>query len=307
MLAVIGGTGVYQLEGISVVKEHHVDTPFGQPSSPIIEGKVDVVANQVDIVANIVANNATANSEGRSRTVFFLARHGQQHQLMPAEVNYCANIWALKSLGVTQVIGLSAVGSLREEIAPGDLSVPAQYFDFVKGHRDKSFFGNGLVAHVSTAEPTCPELTKAIAHAASDLNITLHTDKTYGCVDGPRLGTRAESFFLRDAAGCDLVGMTNVPEVFLAREAQLCYATIAIATDYDCWMDDPAHHVTVEQVISRYGASLAKAKELLSVLLTKDADIPESKVCREALAMAVLTPDTAMSIDHKNLLEVLKA
>lgn len=286
MLAVIGGTGVYQLEGLSVVTEHQVETPFGNPSSPIVEGSIDTPKGK--------------------RTVFFLARHGQQHQLMPSEVNYRANIWALKSLGVTQVIGLSAVGSLREEIAPGDLSIPSQYFDFVKGHREKSFFGNGLVAHVSTAEPTCPELTKAISAVANEQGITLHAGKTYGCVDGPRLGTRAESFFLRGAAQCDLVGMTNVPEAFLAREAQLCYATIAIATDYDCWMDDPAHHVTVEQVISRYGASLAKAKDVLLGLLMSGEDIPESDICRQALVMAVLTPEAAMTEEHKGLLAVLR-
>lgn len=287
MLAVIGGTGVYQLEGLTVIAEHDFETPFGSPSSPIIEGKVQTPSTE--------------------RTVFFLARHGVNHQLLPHEVNYRANIWTLKSLGVTQVVGLSAVGSLREEIAPGDLSIPDQYFDFVKGHREKTFFGDGLAAHVSTAEPTCPELTKAITETAASIGINVHNQKTYACVDGPRLGSRAESFFLRDAAQCDLVGMTNVPEVFLAREAQLCYATIAIATDYDCWMDDPAHHVTVEQVISRYGASLAKAKEVLLALLTRDEDIAESDICRSALAMAVLTPESAMNDAHKALLAVLKA
>lgn len=282
MLAIIGGTGVYQLEGLEIQQEHQITTPYGAPSSPVTEGVI------------------------QGRKLFFLARHGVNHQLLPSEVNYRANIWALKSLGVTQIIGLSAVGSLREEICPGDLSIPSQYFDFVKGSREKSFFGEGLVAHVSTAEPTCPELAKAIVAAGSSENISVHTDKTYGCVDGPRLGTRAESFFLRDAAGCDLVGMTNVPEVFLAREAQICYCTIAIATDYDCWMDDPQHHVTVEQVISRYGASLAKAKQLLNALLKNTVDIPETAEIRSALSMAVLTPETALTAPQQALLNLLR-
>lgn len=282
MLAVMGGTGVYQLDGLEVACSHEINTPFGTPSSPIIEGKIG------------------------DRTVFFLARHGQQHQLLPHEVNYRANIWALKLLGVTQLIGLSAVGSLREEIKPGDLSIPAQYFDFVKGAREKTFFGNGLAAHVSTAEPTCPELSKSIVAAAGSLGIQVHQHKAYGCVDGPRLGTRAESFFLRDAAGCDLVGMTNVPEVFLAREAQICYCTLAIATDYDCWMDDPQYHVSVEQVISRYGQSLEKAKQVLRALLVSDAAIPESPLCRQSLAMAVLTPESALSDKHQELLSILR-
>ncbi len=282
MLAIIGGTGIYQMDGLEVVTEHQLTTPFGEPSAPVVQGRMG------------------------DRDLLFLPRHGGAHQLLPSEVNYRANIWALKSLGATQVIGLSAVGSLREEIAPGDLSIPSQYFDFVRGNRDKSFFGNGLVAHVSTAEPTCSVLTDAIVRAAESIDIQIHTGKTYGCVDGPRLGTRAESFFLRGAAGCDLVGMTNVPEVFLAREAQLSYCTIAIATDYDCWLDDPAQHVTVEQVIARYGASLEKAKQVLKTLICSSEEIPENNACRESLACAVLTPESVLNPDQQALLEVLR-
>ncbi|MCW8885708.1 MAG: S-methyl-5'-thioadenosine phosphorylase [Motiliproteus sp.] len=281
MLAIIGGTGIYQLEGLKVIESHSVETPFGAPSADIIEGQMG------------------------ARKLFFLPRHGNQHQLLPSEVNYRANIWALKSLGVTQVIGISAVGSLRHEIAPGDFSIASQYFDFVKGDREKSFFGGGLAAHVSTAEPTCDELTKALVETGQSLDMPIHTGKTYGCVDGPRLGTRAESFFLRDSAKCDLVGMTNVPEVFLAREAQICYCTLAIATDYDCWLDDPSQHVTVEQVIARYGASLERAKQLLTTLLNSDRDIPESDA-RSALACAVLTPESALSAEKAELLALLK-
>lgn len=282
MLGIIGGTGIYQLEGLEVTGEHEIDTPFGKPSAPVLQGKVG------------------------QRELFFLPRHGRQHELLPSEVNYRANIWALKNLGVTQVIGLSAVGSLQEEIAPGDLSLPNQYFDFVKGSREKTFFGQGIAAHVSTAEPTCPCLENALVESGKTIGLQMHTGKTYGCVDGPRLGTRAESFFLRGAAGCDLVGMTNVPEVFLAREAQICYCTIAIATDYDCWLDDPAQHVSVEQVIERYGASLEKAKRLLSEFIQR----PESEHdcgCRSSLSSAVLTPREALDDQQRALFEVLNA
>ena len=236
-----------------------------------------------------------------------MARHGLGHQLLPSEVNYRANIWALKSVGVTRVVAVSAVGSLRESIAPGDLTIPDQYFDFVKGQRPRSFFGEGLVAHVSTAQPTCADLTQQLAGAAEVVDQPIHTGKTYGCVDGPRLGTRAESFFLRGAAGCDLVGMTNVPEVFLAREAQLCYCTLCIATDYDCWLDDPDQHVSVEQVIARYGASLERAKTVLHQLIRSDSLTAESDcACRHALDSAVLTAPDHLNDDKRALLELLK-
>lgn len=282
MLGIIGGSGVYDLPGLNIIAEEVVETPFGAPSAAFTIGTY---------------------GEGGAKIVF-LARHGKSHDFLPHEVNYRANIWALKKLGVTRVIGISAVGSLRHELKPGDLSIPDQYFDFVKGARDKSFFGGGMVAHVSTAEPTCPQLTDALSTAAEALDIPLHTGVTYGCVDGPRLGTRAESFFLKNAAGCDLVGMTNVPEAFLAREAQICYCTISVVTDYDCWLDDPAQHVSVEQVISRYGASLEKAKRLLSGFLARDLAAPDCG-CRKSLETAVLSPRDSLSDDNKALLDIL--
>ena len=193
MLAVIGGTGIYNIDGLSVSEHIDVETPFGAPSAPIVKGVY------------------------QGKEILFLPRHGVNHGLLPFEVNYRANIWALKSLGVKQIIGLSAVGSLQQEIAPGDLAIADQYFDFVKSPRDKTFFGNGLAAHVSTAEPTCSALADGINAAATSVDVSVHRNKTYACVDGPRLGTKAESLFLKNAAGCDLVGMTNVPEVFLAR------------------------------------------------------------------------------------------
>lgn len=281
MLAIIGGTGLYNIQQLKVIASHKVGTPFGAPSAEIVRAQY------------------------QDKEIYFLPRHGEQHQLLPSEVNYRANIWALKSLGVTQIIGVSAVGSLREDIHPGDLSIPSQYFDFIKGHREKSFFGNGMVAHVSTAEPTCFSLSEKIIAAAKNIGIDILSHKTYACVDGPRLGTRAESLFLRNAAGCDLVGMTNVPEAFLAREAQISYCTIAIATDYDCWREESEHHVSVEQVIKRYGASIEKAQSvLLAYLSGEPAEC--SGNCRHSLATALLTPEAHLSQQQAELLAVLK-
>lgn len=280
MLAIIGGTGVYQMDGLDVLESIDVATPFGAPSSPVVRGKLG------------------------GQEILFLARHGAQHQYLPHEVNYRANIYALKSLGATQIIGISAVGSLREEIAPGDLAIPTQYFDWTRGRRASTFFGDGIAAHVSTANPVSAHLAQWIHSHADRLGIRLHSNVTYGCVEGPRLGTRAESHFLR-MAGCDLVGMTNVPEVFLAREAQICYATIGIATDYDCWMEDPSRHVTVGAIFTLYRESLEKAQRLLQALLA-DARPPEEPDIRCALSNAMLTPESALTEEQKRWLAVLQ-
>lgn len=281
MLAIVGGTGIYKIKGLEVVEEVTVSTPFGKPSAKVVKAKY------------------------KDKELLFLPRHGPKHQFLPHEINYRANIFALKKLGARQVIGFSATGSLREDIHPGEFAIPDQYFDFIKGNRIKTFFGEGVVAHISTAEPVCKSLTAWIKNKAYELNLTLHSGKTYACVDGPRLGTKAESKFLR-MAGCDLVGMTNVPEVFLAREAQLCYATVGIVTDYDCWMEDPKHHVSVSEVIERYGESLQKAQKLMFALL--DAEIPPvNSEYREALKNALLTPEEAIPENKRKLLNVLKA
>ncbi len=284
MLAIIGGSGIYQLDRLNITGEKVMETPYGMPSAPLAIG-----------------------TYGHDRPIVFLARHGKSHQYLPHEVNYRANIWALKSLGVRRIVGISAVGSLRQNLEPGDLCLADQYFDFVKGPRDKSFFGGGLAGHVSTARPTCPRLAASLVHAGRAVDIPLHEAVTYGCVDGPRLGTRAESFFLKNAAGCDLVGMTNVPEAFLAREAQICYCTISVVTDYDCWQDDAARHVSVEQVLSRYGASLEKAKRLLGAFLDRDPDGPGACGCRNSLQSAILSPQEGLSGDKKALLDLLKS
>ena len=280
MLAIIGGTGLYALEALQVEEEIDTPTPFGAASGPISRGRL-----------------------GR-HAVLFMARHGRGHRLLPHEVNYRANVYALKRAGATQVLGFSAVGSLAERIAPGDLAVPSQYFDWTKGGRERTFFGRGVAAHVSTARPVSAPMIDWIDAAARAQGIALHRDVTYACVEGPRLGTRAESLFLQ-RAGCELVGMTNVPEVFLAREAQLCYATIGIATDYDCWMEDPARHVTVGAIFERYRQSLEQATALLRALLdgALPAEDPES---RGALASAMMTPDSALDVAQREWLEVLR-
>jgi 5'-methylthioadenosine phosphorylase len=281
MLAIIGGTGVYNIENIEILGQEAVDTPYGKPSSDIVKGKYG------------------------ENEFLFLARHGNNHALMPHEVNYRANIWALKHSGATRIIGVSAVGSLREEIAPGDFAIPSGYFDFIKGNREKTFFGNGLVGHVSTANPTCSILTNHIANIASKSSYKIHTNNiSYACVDGPRLGTKTESNFLRNSANCDLVGMTNVPEVFLAREAAICYCTIGVVTDYDCWRDNPDEYVNVADVIARYQGSIVNVKDLLKKIF--EAKLPERSCgCKDAVKQSILTPEDVLSDAKKDLLKLL--
>lgn len=280
MLAIIGGTGLSQLKDLQILETYDISTPFGMPSSPVLRGKRG------------------------GHEILFLTRHGSQRHHLPHEINYRANIYALKSIGATQIIGISACGSLREAIAPGDLALPGQYFDWTRGRRANSFFGDGVAAHVSTAEPVSKNLRDWIAAHAAKLDLKLHDNVTYGCVEGPRLGTRAESQFLREA-GCDLVGMTNVPEAFLAREAQICYATIGIATDYDCWMEDPTMHVSVSGIFELYRESLGKANRLLESLLN-DARPAEEPEIRQVLASSMLTQEESLNENEKAWLEVLK-
>jgi 5'-methylthioadenosine phosphorylase len=280
MLAVIGGTGLYELPGMQVRQHLDEATPFGAPSGHIVKGLLG------------------------GRELLFLARHGAGHKLLPHEVNYRANIYALKRAGATQILGFSAVGSLVQEIAPGDLAMPSQYFDWTKGGRARSFFGEGVAAHVSTAEPASARLIDWAAGQAQAMGITLHRDVTYACVEGPRLGTRAESLFLRQA-GCQLVGMTSAPEVFLAREAQICYATVCIATDYDCWMDDPAMHASIGAILAQYRRTLEHARALLDALLAGPLPDEEPEI-RSALQHAMMTPDSALSDAQRAWLAVLR-
>lgn len=281
-LAIIGGTGLYQLDSLEDIQEHEIETPFGLPSAPIIEGRI------------------------AKQKVLFLPRHGRQHEFLPHEVNYRANIWALKKLGACSVMSISATGSLREDFKPGDMALVTQYFDHTKGKREYSFFGKGVSGHIMPAKPTCPALTEDIQQAAKSLNLSLHSNAGYACVEGPRLGTQIESFFLKDAVKADLVGMTNVPEVFLAREAQMGYVTLAIATDYDCWMEDESQHVDMGDIFETYGKNVGKVKNIIEALCQNGlSQTPE--VIRQAIAFAVLTPDDALSNEQKEWLSVLRA
>lgn len=280
MLAIVGGTGLYELPGLDITDRIGDATPFGEPSGDILKGRF------------------------KNNEVLFLARHGAGHRLLPHEVNYRANIYALKAAGATQLLGFSAVGSLALEIKPGDLAMPEQYFDWTRGQRQRTFFGGGVAAHVSTAQPVSGALVSAVQQAAQGVGHAVHRGLTYACVEGPRLGTRAESHFLRQA-GCHLVGMTNVPEVFLAREAQLGYATVGLVTDYDCWLDDPAQHVSVSGIFALYGQTLAKAAQVLDALLGAPLPTPEPEI-RSALATAMLTPDSALTEAQKVWMGVLR-
>lgn len=279
MIGIIGGTGLYRMDELQVTETRSVDTPFGAPSAPIVLGTLG------------------------GRSVAFLARHGVNHELLPSEINYRANVWALKSVGVRTIVSVSAVGSLREEIRPGELALPAQYIDFTRGVRAASFFGRGLVAHVSTAQPTCSATARLVANAAREMGLPVHEDRTYACVEGPRLGTRAESFFLR-SSGADIVGMTNVPEVFLACEAQLGYCTIAVVTDYDCWMDDPAQHVTAESAIAMFRENLTRVQRLLVRVVAGYSD-DDSRPCRRTLRGAIVTPREKMTEEQRALVDFL--
>jgi 5'-methylthioadenosine phosphorylase len=281
MLAIIGGTGLYDIPGLQVSERLSQHTPFGAPSGDVVRGRL------------------------HGREVLFIARHGHGHRLLPHEVNYRANVFALKRAGATMLLGFSAVGSLALEVAPGTLAMPQQYVDWTRGTRERSFFGGGVAAHVSTARPVSAALVEAVRAAAERAGAQVTAGLTYACVEGPRLGTQAESHLLRQL-GCHLVGMTNVPEAFLAREAQLAYGTIGLVTDYDCWLDDPAQHVSVGAIFERYGQTLAMARSVLDELLRAPLPAPEAE-SRQALASAVLTPDEVLGDDQRAWLAVLKA
>lgn len=259
-LAVIGGSGLYQMPGLERVDEVRVDTPWGAPSDAVIRG--------------------TLGGTG----MLFLPRHGRGHRLSPSKINYRANVWALKSLGATHVLSISAVGSLREEVEPGHLVVVDQFIDRTVG-RATTFFDEGIVAHVSMADPVCPMLAKHLAAAARTTGAKVHSGGTYLCIEGPRFSTRAESHTWR-AWGARVVGMTNVPEAFLAREAELPYATLALATDYDCWRDHD--EADVSAILAVIKANVARAQDTIRALAA-DLPDPSASPAHGALRYAVMT------------------
>ncbi len=264
-IGVIGGSGLYQMEGMTDVEEVQVSTPFGAPSDAITVGRVEGVS------------------------IAFLPRHGRGHRLNPTEVPSRANIYALKSLGVEWVISVSAVGSMREDVAPLDLLIPDQLFDRTKS-RVNSFFEGGLVVHCSFADPFCPTLSSLLWEAAQELgDVRVHRGGTYVCIEGPLFSTKAESRIYRQW-GVDVIGMTALPEAKLAREAELCYATIACATDYDVWHETAAS-VTVEMVIGNLMRNVANAQRIIRAVAQR---IPADRAhngceCPQALASAIIT------------------
>lgn len=277
---IIGGSGLYGFAGLQNVETIEVDTPFGKPSSPIVIGEV------------------------KGKKLAFLARHGIGHVLSPSEVNYRANIYAFKELSIGKIISVSAVGSLRADYAPGHIVVPDQVFDFTKG-RQRSFFGEGIVAHISTAEPFCPKLSAQLLKALREQDVVVHEGGTYITIEGPRFSTRGESNTFR-SWGMSLVGMTASPEVFLAREAEICYATMAHVTDYDCWhiSEEP---VTVEMVINTLSHNTAVAQNTLvrMVDLLSEDNGYEACECEDALKNAIMTNPAKINQETKARLHLL--
>lgn len=263
VLAVIGGSGLYSVDDMTDIEEVEVDTPYGRPSDAVIRGRL----------------------KDSGAPMMFLPRHGRGHRLSPSQINYRANICALKKLGATHVLSVSAVGSMKEEIAPGDLVVVDQFIDLTK-RRASSFFDDGIVGHVAFADPICSLMASATYDAAVATGARAHMGGTYVCIEGPQFSTRAESLVYR-SWGVSVIGMTNMPEAKLAREAELPYATLALSTDYDCW-----HHsedaVTVEMVVATLTKNVRFAREVARRLAAKLPDVSKS-AARGALQSAVMT------------------
>jgi 5'-methylthioadenosine phosphorylase len=255
-MGVIGGSGLYQMEGLEEIETRQIPTPFGLPSDDIVIGRLE------------------------GRNIAFLPRHKRGHCIMPSEVNSRANIYALKSLGVERIIGVSAVGSLKEEIKPLDILIPDQLFDRTKATRHHTFFGEGAVGHISFADPYCTELSKLLFDAGKELGYSIHQGGIYLCMEGPQFSTRAESNIYRKW-GCDIIGMTNLPEAKLAREAEICYATLALVTDYDVW-HEAEEDVTIEMVINNLMKNVEHAKQIIKKVLLQ---IPDTRQCPCATAL----------------------
>jgi 5'-methylthioadenosine phosphorylase len=261
-IGIIGGSGLYEMDGLRDVRERSVDTPFGKPSDTLVLGTLE------------------------GRKVAFLPRHGRGHRILPTELNFRANIYALKTLGVERILSVSAVGSLKEKYAPLHMVVPDQFVDRTF-HRESTFFGRGLVAHVALAHPFCKPLSVAMSLACGDAGATVHQGGTYICIEGPQFSTRAESELYR-SWGMDIIGMTNVQEARLAREAEICYVTLAMVTDYDCW--HPEHEsVTADYIIQNLVKNAATAKDVLRAAVKRLGTGERTCECAHALRHALVT------------------
>jgi 5'-methylthioadenosine phosphorylase len=276
-LAIIGGSGLYKMDGLTDTVQHDLDTPFGKPSAPIVTGRLE------------------------GHRMAFLARHGIGHHLNPTEVPYRANIYALKSLGVERIVSVNACGSLREDYAPGDIVIPDQLFDNTHS-RARTFFGEGLVAHVGVADPFCPELSTLLENSVRETGAKVHRGGSFVIIEGPRFSTKAESETYRTWK-MSLIGMTTAPEAFLAREAEMCYAVMAHVTDYDVWHVSEAP-VTVDMVIKILNQNTAVAQRSVHNLIKA---IPGSRscACDQALASALITDQSVVPTETRQKLDLL--
>lgn len=262
-IGVIGGTGLYAMDALEIVSTRHVETPFGEPSDAYVIGRLE------------------------GTEVVFLPRHGKGHRLLPSELNYRANIFGFKKLGITHLVSVSAVGSMRERYLPGDVVLVDQFFDRTR-HRPDTFFGRGLAAHVSMADPTCPVLGRLGAAVLAELEARHHVGGTYLCIEGPQFSTRAESLVYRQW-GVDVIGMTNLQEAKLAREAEMCFLCLALITDWDCWKEDEAT-VSVEGVLEILAQNTRTAQEVLRRMVGPIGDLEQGAcACRDALASAIIS------------------
>jgi 5'-methylthioadenosine phosphorylase len=285
-IGVIGGSGLYEMDGLSNVKPRAIATPFGPPSDEYVGGEMG------------------------GHEVFFLPRHGRGHRLLPSEINHRANIFGFKTLGVERIISISAVGSLREELRPRDIVLPDQYFDRTKKSAEHTFFGQGIVAHAPFGEPACPDLRRQAAAACrqtilrqkQDGVIRVHAGGTYVSMEGPAFSTKAESLFYRKM-GFDVIGMTSLGEAKLCREAGICYQLLAMVTDFDCWHESE-QPVTVEIIITNLTANSTLAKEVVRELVGQLSARPQCG-CAGAMSSAVLTAPAAMPAERKKMLEPL--
>jgi 5'-methylthioadenosine phosphorylase len=266
-IGIIGGSGLYQMEGMNVLDERAIETPFGEPSDPYVIGEIDGIR------------------------VAFLSRHGRGHRLSPTELNYRANIFGFKVLGVHTILSASAVGSMKEEYAPTEIVFPHQFIDRTR-HRHDTFFGNGVVAHVSFADPICAGASFAMSHIARDSGARVHEGGVYLCMEGPQFSTRAESKLYR-SWGVDVIGMTNLTEAKLAREAEICYATMALVTDYDCWYEGH-DDVTVETVLAYLAKNAETAQNILRNSIVPSATRKRDCACPHALQYALITKAAAI-------------
>lgn len=281
-IGILGGSGLYQMAALENVQEHHIDTPYGAPSDALVTGSLDGIS------------------------VAFLARHGRGHKLIPSEVPYRANIHAMKMLGVRYLLSFSAVGSLRHEIAPLDLVLPDQFIDLTR-LRVGTFFGQGAVAHVSMANPVCPQVSHALLRAARQVDpqgdVRLHGAGTYVCIEGPQFSSVAESNWFRSMGG-SVIGMTNMPEAKLAREAQIAYATLAMVTDYDCWNPEEAC-VSAEMALANLMKNAQRAQAIAAAAVQILGRERPMSVAHSALSSALVTQPEAMSESVRARLQVL--